>query len=912
MRKHYWSWIFGIILALFLLPSCGDLPIDLPDGDGDGIPDLIDPCPTNPDPTCVPGAEPGAPYDCANPPALTGLVRVKAPIPNRYIAVLKRGTKTPRGIAQLHTFAARYGVSNVRVFEKAFNGFSATITDTKSLAQLVASKDVQYVQQEGTKRINALSWGLDRIDQREGKDGKYAPLLSGVNVHAFVNDTGVSPVADFGDRLSPDCYSTIGGDCKDGHGHGTHVAGTIGGTVWGVAKQVIIHSVRFLDANGSGTDSDAITSLEWIAAYPLPAGHQGVVNASWGGSPAPAVDAAVCKVIESGKVFVAAAGNESADAYSSTPARVIQVLTVGAMDSSDAGASFTNFGPGVDLFAPGVDIESDTPSGGTAVYSGTSMATPHVVGASALYFESHRNATPAQVHDGIVAESTPDTLTGLGEGSPNRLLYVQPVGATPPPETGSPKVVDGRFVPFLRGAVNCCDYSGTPDLDEGIEDGWSLAVPSALDRIAAPGTVNLTHFRVGPFSDAAAGNLAFYSPQDKKKIRYVQSIGARWGTGPDMLPEAHTALEQAKARGIWVEVDVVDNWALATEGMNFFGDDCSVTHAAPPDRYLLWADQVVDATWDLAAMYNLGNEGFRCRPAPEWETGLRDRLVARLAYHGVARPIGNNVKLSDTRVVLDYRTYHGFEPIPVGMVDIPTMLTETDNDSHTAQEWVDLIRTTEQRGGYVAVWRGPDSWELQMAVLNLVPKLGEPWPGEPPPPTDVCPKPLASGSRVYLNDKAYGNGFDSTVRVQGDPEFCKLIHGEALNDCHLEGWPQQAACEMQLLGVTVGKAYACPVWQYTVDNGANVYPCSDDQTALASCDHFGNPVDRDDPQTPTTGDTLETLQGFEGEPKACGLQRDAHGPIAGFFTIAHGSGKVRACRPDNQESGCGPWRPFDH
>lgn len=174
--------------------------------------------------------------------------------------------------------------------------------------------------------------------------------------------------------------------------------------------------------------------------------------------------------------------------------------------------------------------------------------------------------------------------------------------------------------------------------------------------------------------------------------------------------------------------------------------------------------------------------------------------------------------------------------------------------------------------------------------------------GERPPPTP-CPKPLAPGAYAYLNDKAYGLGFDSTVRVHGDPEFCRLVHGVAIDDCHLEGWPKRVECEMDLLD-------GCPVWQFTADGGATVEACVDDHAAWASCDHFGSVEYRDDPQTPTTGDSLETIQGFEGRPLACGLQRDAHGPMAGFFTVAHGVGHVRACRPDG--AGCGPWRPFDH
>jgi hypothetical protein len=171
-----------------------------------------------------------------------------------------------------------------------------------------------------------------------------------------------------------------------------------------------------------------------------------------------------------------------------------------------------------------------------------------------------------------------------------------------------------------------------------------------------------------------------------------------------------------------------------------------------------------------------------------------------------------------------------------------------------------------------------------------------------PTPSD-CPKPLATGAVVYLNDKPYGQGFDSTVRVHGDPEFCWLIHGVWVNDCHLEGWPKRVECEMELI-------HGCPIWQFTVDGGTTVGPCVDNPSARASCDHFGSVEYRDDPETPTTGDTVWTLKGFEGRPLECGLQRDAYGPMAGFFTVAHGIGNVRACKPDR--AGCGPWWPFDH
>ncbi len=199
---------------------------------------------------------------------------------------------------------------------------------------------------------------------------------------------------------------------------------------------------------------------------------------------------------------------------------------------------------------------------------------------------------------------------------------------------------------------------------------------------------------------------------------------------------------------------------------------------------------------------------------------------------------------------------------------------------------------------------GQDWQQLPPCPTPTPTPVPTPTPTPTPQPQTACPKTLAEGAYVYVTNKAYGQGFDAGVRVKGDKEFCRLIHGVEVNDCHLEGWPRRSACEMELMG-------GCPVWQYAVDkNGNGKQVCHDDQYAVASCDHFGDPVDRDDPKTPTTGDTVATLVGFEGRPLECGLQRDAFGPYAGFFTVAHGKGYIRACKPDGTE--CGSFKGFDH
>ncbi len=184
----------------------------------------------------------------------------------------------------------------------------------------------------------------------------------------------------------------------------------------------------------------------------------------------------------------------------------------------------------------------------------------------------------------------------------------------------------------------------------------------------------------------------------------------------------------------------------------------------------------------------------------------------------------------------------------------------------------------------------------------------------PTPAGSACPMELPEGAEIRLVTGVYATGADgtprslhATVRVRGSLEYCAALgHQAASNDCHLEGYPRRVECEMELLR-------GCPVWQYQDESGG-VGPCVDDQAAPLSCDHFGSPDEdgRDDPKTPTTGDTLETLLGFEGRPLVCGLQRDAHGPEAGFFAVPHGRGLVRACPPAGPSAACGSWIAVDH
>ncbi len=363
-------------------------------------------------------------------------------IDGRYIVVMEGRASRSEGRAAASD-ARGLGARNVQRFTSALSGFSAKLPD-RAVEQLRANPDVAFIEADQRVSIDATqspaTWGLDRIDQRNlPLNNAYTYTPTGSGVTAYVVDTGVlARHNEFGGRVGSG-YTAIndGRGTTDCNGHGTHVAGTIGGTTYGVAKQVTVKPVRVLDCNGSGSTSGVIAGVDWVTSNHA-AGTPAVANMSLGGGVSSALDAAVNNSIADGVTYAVAAGNENTNACNGSPSRVASAITVGSTTSTDARSSFSNYGTCLDLFAPGSSITSawHTSSSATNTISGTSMATPHVAGVAALYLQGSPTASPTTVANAITSTATTGVVSGAQTGSPNRLLYSPLTGGTTPPPTG--------------------------------------------------------------------------------------------------------------------------------------------------------------------------------------------------------------------------------------------------------------------------------------------------------------------------------------------------------------------------------------------------------------------------------------------------------------------------------------------
>jgi len=399
-------------------------------------------------------------------------------VPGHYIVALRDGAG--RGLPDVASDIARdYGGTLRFVYRHAFMGFSIQMIEARAFA-LSRDPRVAYVEEDGLVTADATqtnaTWGLDRVDQRDlPLNGTYTYNTTGSGVNGYIIDTGIRGThQEFGGRALVG-YDAVGDgqNTSDCNGHGTHVAGTVGGNTYGVAKAITLYAVRVLDCNGNGTTSGVIAGVDWVTGHHA-SGTPAVANMSLIGGASSSLDTAVNNSIADGVTYSVAAGNGNfigiaQNACNYSPARVPEALTVSATNNTDKKASWANYGSCLDLFAPGVGITSawNGSDAGTNTISGTSMATPHVAGTAALYLEANPSATPAAVAQAITDNATPNKVSSAGSGSPNRLLYTGFIGgggSTNNPPTAS-------FTPSCAGLT--CSFTDTSTDSDGTVVSWS-------------------------------------------------------------------------------------------------------------------------------------------------------------------------------------------------------------------------------------------------------------------------------------------------------------------------------------------------------------------------------------------------------------------------------------------------------
>jgi subtilisin family serine protease len=489
-------------------------------------------------------------------PALGTILSAAAPgaLPGQYVVVLKDSTRVKsRGVSEVaQQLTDRHDGALGFTYQKALRGFSMRMSEGEA-RELAADPAVAFVEQDREVRIsdtqnNPPSWGLDRIDQRNlPLNNTYNFDTDGTGVRVYVIDTGVRiSHSTFGGQ-AVDGFDAVSNDnvAQDGNGHGTHVAGTIAGTEFGVAKDAQIVAVRVLNNSGSGTISGVVAGVDWVTANAV---KPAVANMSLGGGASSALDDAVDRSIRSGVTYAIAAGNgdllgRPLNACTQSPARTPDAITVGATQQNDAKASFSNTGTCLDIFAPGVSITSAWRTSDTATntISGTSMATPHVAGAAALFLENNPSATPQQVSEALVNNATTDVVGNAGTGSPNRLLFTGSGTTAPPPAAECTGANDTDMAipdngPAVTSAITIseCDRNAGTDAQVAVNIDHTYRGDLQIDLVAPDGTAYRLKNTDNDSSDDVnvtfAGDLSGEAADGEWQLRVQDVVSRDTGT----------------------------------------------------------------------------------------------------------------------------------------------------------------------------------------------------------------------------------------------------------------------------------------------------------------------------------------------------------------------------------------------
>jgi subtilisin family serine protease len=504
-------------------------------------------------------------------PALSANLRtVQAPVPGQYIVVLKDSAATldgERGRAARVTnvateIAGRHRARLVRSYRRVLRGFVVR-ADDRALARLMADPRVAYVEEDGISSISATqssaTWGLDRIDQRNlPLSTTYTYDTTAAGVHAYVIDSGVLRThSQFNGRMGNghDTVTSGGNGNTTCHSHGTHVAGTIGGSTWGVAKGVTLHPVRVLGCDGSGANSAIIAGLDWVAANHV---KPAVANISINNSGVvQSFDDAVARLVASGVTAVVSAGNHNSNACNRSPAGVLSAIVVGSTTKTDARRTDSNYGTCLDVFAPGDAIVSASASSTTAstTMSGTSMAAPHVAGVAALHLAVNPSATPAQVATAITNAATTGKVTSAGTGSPNRLLYALLGGGTITYSISGSVTADSGTglagVVVSAGGVSATTSSTGSYTLGGLANGSYTLTPSLSGYTFTPasrsvtvngGNVAAQHFSASPVGGGSQtyANDTDYTINDRATVDSPIVVSGRSGNGSATTPVSVT------------------------------------------------------------------------------------------------------------------------------------------------------------------------------------------------------------------------------------------------------------------------------------------------------------------------------------------------------------------------------------